>query len=206
MCHLLPSVEGVWKHVCVTAAVRACRELKRMALCPNWCVFQEERGGPVGCQETKFEFCSCYPVLCVSCPCLRPSVSSPGAIFLFASIGYALGDLLTVFLLNFYVDTNSSPAPAFLAVICRSCCCDCQDAAAVIEHPLLHTAASCSVALCVFTIRYGSMLLSVSFVLTVWPSQCILVFPCTRPLISLYLISEPFAWFFSFTISFYILW
>lgn len=39
---------------------------KHVAPRPNWCVFQEGRGGPVGCQETKFECRSCYTVLCVS--------------------------------------------------------------------------------------------------------------------------------------------
>lgn len=116
------------------------------------------------------------------CLYLCPCVSSPGAIFLLASIAYALGDLKSVFLLNFCVDTNSPPAPVFPGVSCKSCCCDYQDAAAAIERPLLYTAASCSDALCVFTVRYSMGPSS-------FPFHLFLLFDH-------HLISEPFARFF----------
>lgn len=121
ICSLAYSLKCFWAHFCECSCV-CVQWTKHTALRPNWCVFQEEWGGPVGCQETKFEFSSCYTVLCVSCLYLCPSVSSPGAIFLFALIGYTFGDLSPVLLLNFFVDTYSSPAPTFPAVSCRSCC------------------------------------------------------------------------------------
>lgn len=135
-----------------------------MALRPNWCVFQEGRGGPVGCQATKFECRSCYTVLSVSL-----SLSLSLCVLASCHISICIDripfwGLIDCFSLNIFVDTNSSPAPNFRAAQLRVLSLrGCQDAAAGIERPLLHTAASCSDALCVFTIRYGSIFISITF-------------------------------------------
>ena len=135
-----------WKCSCV----RMCRMLTLGVLCSNRCVFQEGWVGPTGCQVTNFECRSCYTFIRVSSLGVCPSVSHPGASFLSASIRYPSGDLPAVFLLTTL--TPQFPAAG----------CGCQDAAAGTELPLPHTSASRSDALCVFTVRYGFILASLT--------------------------------------------
>lgn len=156
---------GVCQDICENSGVCACTACwsKQVSLRPNWCVFQEGWGGPVGCQETKFGCRSCYTDLCVPCLSLFPSVSYPGAVSLFATIGIPFWRTYRWYFLakTFFLDTNSSPSTdVFNCQLQVLVLCGWQDAATGIEGPLLHTAASSSGALCVLTVRYGSIHMS----------------------------------------------
>lgn len=90
---------------------------KQVSLCPNWCVFQEGWGGPVSCQETKFGCRSCYTDLCVSCLSIFPSVHQPGAVSLFATIGYPFEEVFFIEKVFFLLILIPFQAPKFPAVI-----------------------------------------------------------------------------------------